>query len=155
MKRVLSVIALAGLLSFFKNSASAQVAQRPTDLVAEYVQNDNTYRSLTWWKALSADLVLRTEAEADVVTPETLQNIIYFASQAPPNLDLTGAVPGLVRVFRSHPQQAYRMMALAALSAIGDPRGLEEIRDSYQTERPGTIRNMSLAVLREHRQARN
>ncbi|MFT4604541.1 MAG: hypothetical protein ACI9W4_001273 [Rhodothermales bacterium] len=155
MKRVLSTIALAGLLSAPGITASAQVAQLPTDLVAEYMRNDNSYLSLTWWNALSADLTLRTEGDAENIDPKTLQNIIYFASQASARLDLSRAVPGLIRVFRSHPDQAYRMMALAALSAIGDKRGLAEIRDSFEGEQSRTIRNMSVAVLREHRQARD
>ncbi len=146
MKRVLSTIALAGLLSTPGFRVSAQVAQPPTDLVAEYMENDNSYRSLTWWKALSADLTLRTEGEVDHIAPETLQNIIYFASQLSPKVDLGGAVPGLVRVFCSHPDQAYRMMALAALSAIGDRTGLAEISESYETEQSSRIRKMSLAA---------
>lgn len=155
MKRVLAIIALAGLVSAAGSIASGQVAQPPTDLVAEYVENGSAYNSPTWWKALSADLTLRTEGEPEAITVETLQNIIYFASQASPRVELAGAVPGLVRVFRAHPEHAYRMMALAALSAIGDRRGLAEIRDSYEAERSATIRNMSLAVLRGHRGARD
>ncbi|MFT5144618.1 MAG: hypothetical protein ACI80V_002863 [Rhodothermales bacterium] len=150
MNKSMRAILIAWIALLYTAPVTAQVPVLATNPIQEYIADAEASRSGVWWGALSAQLNLEAERPVEDVDQATLQNIIFFATHHRDRLDIRSAATALTEVYRAHPEPAFRMMALAALNAIGDTAGMEEVLRSYREQSSETVRNMSVAALREH-----
>jgi len=73
--------------------------------------------------------------------------IINFRRQRPEAYDFVDCISPLMQIYRSDQQEGMRLLALAALDAIGTPRAYETLRRSAQTVRSRRVRRQTALVL--------
>ena len=134
--------------TIFVAGASAQTPISPsTPLVNEYVEDTDIVRSEAWWNALGRQLALEVDVSDDKLDVSALQNIIFFASHHRDRVNLRDATPRLVEIYREHDNDAFRLMAVAALDAIGDARALRSIKPMLLEEESERVRHVTIAAL--------
>ncbi len=152
MKRFLFAL----LLAFGPGVVRAQVpVDESRPLVNDYIEDGLNQRSRTWWRALESQLAVTLDRPVQQVAEVSLQNVIYFANNHSDRVDLTEAAPLLMNIYRDHDLVGFRMMALAALHAIGDD---EYLREAYVVARRSDserVQKMARAALADmHREDR-
>lgn len=70
----------------------------------------------------------------------------YHAS----NIDLTPAVPTLIDIYHNDPKEKYRRAAVAALYAIGDEAGMEQVRQHFAHDPSLSVQYASVCSLLDH-----
>lgn len=93
----------------------------------------------TWHQTIGQQhaKMLRSHDEALQVT--AMQNLIVLSAQRPGEFDLTPAVPALLGIYADDANDAQqRIMAVAALRAVGDTRGMNELYRLSDEERNGS-----------------
>ena len=88
---------------------------------------------------------LRSPIEA--VREQTLQDIIYIATFHSDTVSLKKVVSPLVTLYLFDKDERHRIMAVAALSALNDPYGIERLREEVQQERSARVQQVTLAAL--------
>ena len=104
-------------------------------------------RSEVWWGHLAEQLTKQLDVRTSRIQSGTLQNIIYFATHYGHEMNLDPAVPHLLRIYRAHGAEEYRMMAAAALHAIGDQYGMAGLEQAVDESGPSRARRVALAAL--------
>lgn len=131
-------------------------AQSPVPDVAPYV---NQYIATSgeaeygnaWWDALASELVLAVAApEGGEVSETALQNVIFFAQMHGKRLELKPAVPYLLELYRSADKEGTRIMALAALHAIGNRAAMDDLRQGVAFESSPRVKKLTVAALSEY-----
>lgn len=123
-----------------------------TPLVNQFIADSYAQRSPAWWNALGRQLTLLVDRPVEQVDAKALQNIIYFATHFGEQVQLNDAAPLLVTLYRQHGRAEMRLMALAALHAIGDA---ETMATLYQHLRKGQeeddrVRRLTVAAVNDH-----
>ncbi len=134
----------------------AQVAVTPeVPLVNQYIHDSYLQRTNAWWNALGRQLTRMVDMPVTHVDARSLQNIVFFATNHGDRVDLGDASPRLLEVYSKHPDTRYRMLALAALHAIGDTSYLQKAFRIARHEDSERIRKMARAALADlHRRDR-
>jgi len=73
--------------------------------------------------------------------------MINFRRQRPEAYDFVACISPLMQIYRSDQQEGMRLLALAALDAIGTPRAYEALRRSTQAVRSRRVRRQTALVL--------
>ena len=107
-------------------------------------------KSDAWWSALEQQLTESLDADVDQVQDETLQHIIFFASNYSENIDLSEVTPKLLDVYVNESNDARRTMAIVALHAIGNDLSMRRLAELAENEPAGSIRNITMAVLADY-----
>ena len=149
MKALYLLIFTLGLLLPARTYAQVPTAQE-TPLVNQYIADTYEQRSPAWWNALGRQLTLLLDVPYDQVNTATLQNVIFFATHHREKVQLNDAAPRLLDVYRKHEQAAFRMMALAALHAIGDEGAMQQLNRVVEREPSDRVRRATLAALNDH-----
>lgn len=154
MKRF-AYIALVALF-VFPTVAQAQVPVTEEPLVNQYIENTYQQRSSTWWKALERQLALNLAVDYADVQEIALQNVIFFATLHADKLSFYDMVPSLLEVYRNHENEAYRIMALSALDAIGDERAMQQLYRVVEAkpDAEDRLHRLTLAAVYNHYQGR-
>ncbi|ARA94556.1 MAG: hypothetical protein D6685_17270 [Bacteroidetes bacterium] len=150
LNRIAFIIALTGLLLPLPAAAQTPASQIP--LVDEYLADAYAERSPSWWNALSRQLVLSLDKPVTQVDQQTLQNIIFFATNHADKVRLDGATQPLLWIYRTHPDDSYRLMALAALHAIGDENAMYRLYQHVERETSERVRKSTIAALNDYYQ---
>ena len=138
------------VLAFFANGALAQTPVPDADpYVNQYIAAKDMARSAQWWEALEKELILAVAQPAGEVSEVALQNIIFFADVHSGRIDLDEAVPFLLEVYRDHENEGTRVMALAALHAIGDREAMSDLRTRVAREASPRVKRLTIAALSE------
>jgi len=149
--RTLTLLSLLVLLLPFARPAVGQVSLAGNyNLVNAYVTDSYEQRSKAWWNALGRQLTLLIDVPYEQVNEPALQNIIFFAANHSEKVRLNDAVPKLTEIYLHHENVSYRMMALAALHAIGDEKTIHQLERTVRKEPSERIRKMTLAVLKDY-----
>lgn len=107
--------------------------------------------SEAWWDALASELVLAVASpEGGEVSESALQNVIFFAQMHGKRLHLKPAVPHLLELYRSAEQEGTRIMALAALHAIGNRAAMDDLRQGVAYETSPRVKKLTVAALSEY-----
>ena len=131
--------------------ANAQVPVSTHEpLVNQYVADSYTQRSTTWWDALGRQLELQLDQPYSEVNSVTLQNIVFFATHHRDKVKLDDAAPRLLEIYLHHEQEEYRVMALAALHAIGERETMRKLTQVYEDQPSERLRRITLAALNDH-----
>lgn len=105
----------------------------------------------TWVENFGQQLTASLESDSPKIRELALRHIIYFASFYGDNLDLSDAVPTLLDLYRNDDDADVRLYAIVALHAIGDERGMEEVRRTlYTQDWPPRLQFVTLAALVNH-----
>ena len=107
-------------------------------------------RSPVWWDALEQQLATSLDQSVDQIQDETLQHVIYFASNHSDKVDLTELTPKLLDLYENDQNQARRTMAIVALHAIGNEYSMRRLAELAENEPAGSIRNITMAVLADY-----
>jgi Na+-transporting methylmalonyl-CoA/oxaloacetate decarboxylase gamma subunit len=65
-------------------------------------------------------------------------------------VNLNDAAPKLLEVYLKHERVAFRMMALAALHAIGDEDAMQTLNQVVRQEASERVRRVTVAALHDH-----
>ena len=107
-------------------------------------------RGPVWWTQLEMQLAHSLEQPVEQVQDETLQHIIFFASNYQDKIDLEELTPRLLELYEQKNNEARRTMALVALHAIGEEMSMRRLAQLVEEEPAGSIRNITLAVLADY-----
>ena len=128
------VLTLALALPFQANAQNASFEQRNS----------------AWWNALELQLAASLDQSIDQIQDETLQHIVFFASNYSDRLDLSEVTPRLLDLYENDANEARRTMAIVALHAIGNDYSMKRLAELAETEPAGSIRNITMAVLADY-----
>ena len=135
----------------FPARANAQVpVTQDTPLINQYIADAYEQRSAAWWNALGRQLTLSVDIPYEQVKETALQNIIFFATHHGEKVKLNDAAPTLLTIYQHHDQVAFRMMALAALHAIGDESTMQRLNQIVEQEASDRVRHVTVAALHDH-----
>lgn len=81
---------------------------------------------------------------------QALQHIIYLSTNHGDDYDFALAVPRIMEIYESQADEAYRVMALVALHAIGDPGSMEHLQERVETEPSKRVRWLTQMVLKDY-----
>lgn len=154
MKRFTNLLTLTLALTLAASlPARAQVPVEDTPpLVNQYLNNRHEAYTAAWWNTLGPELTLSLVRPDGRIDAATLQNIIYFASNHGDKVRLDAAAPLLLEVYRTHGQESYRTMAMAALYAIGEPGAMKQLARARKHEPSEKLRKLTLAALTAYAQ---
>ena len=129
-------------------AAEALPAVEAASLAAQYAAEPEAERSPEWWSRLEAEINLPPAASSRRITEAALQNVIFFATMHGDKLDLNPSVAALVEVYRHDRDDARRLMAVAALHAIGSRQAIAGLRSSLRPESNARVRHVTLSALK-------
>ena len=119
-------------------------------LAVPAVAQDAAVPASTWKLHVGEQLSLQLAAADDATQERALQLVIELARRYD-DLDLSATVPDLLSIYRWDRDRAHRMMALAALHAVGDDYGMTRLAELAATERSHAVRKLTFAAVADHR----
>ncbi len=128
------------------SAAQVPVSSHPP-LVNQYIEDGLERRSPAWWKALESQLTLTLDKPVEQVDEVSLQNVIYFATNHSDRVQLADSAPLLMEIYEHHQHAGFRMMALAALHAIGNEKYLERAYSLTRHANSERLNRMARAAL--------
>ena len=136
----------------FKTYATAFVFAIALLFTNQSIAQVNTLeqRSPAWWNALEQQLANSLNQSIDQIQDETLQHVIFFASNYPEHLSLQELTPRLLDMYANDNNEARRTMAIVALHAIGDEFSMRRLAELAENEPAGSLRNITMAVLADY-----
>ncbi len=156
-KRSMGLVVLA--MCFVTFTAQAQPTLRtnstttvsPLDadavVLGDFASMDLSNRSKAWWKArVKADDRALDSSDAQV-KEQALQNIIFFATHYGKDVDFKRATSELYAIYRFDKNEAHRIMALAAIHAIGNENTMRLLSQHVRWERSPRVRRLTKAAL--------
>ena len=113
----------------------------------------NEYRDMplmewdaNWWMNLEQEISLENESYKHL-SGESLQNAIFFLANHNERINLASSAPVLLDVYLYNKSEEKRIMALAALTLIGDKESLEAAERMLYRQRSERVMNFSIAAL--------
>lgn len=164
-KRSMGLVVLA--MCFVTFTAQAQPAQPansingvnsvnafdPTATVAdigELTSQDLSDMDAAWWKSLSKANARALDSPDAQVKEQALQNIIFFATHYGKDVDFKRATTELYNIYRFDKNEAHRIMALAALHAMGRENTMRILSQHVRWERSPRVRRFTKAALLDY-----
>ena len=136
------------VLSGVSTPAMAQTLVPSSEpMVNDFIEDHDAPRSKAWWNALGRQLTLTLEKPVEEIQEVDLQNVIYFATHFQKKVKLKDATPLLMGIYEAHPDEDYRIMALAALSAISDHGSMSQLREKVSEEESERVKRVMVAAL--------
>ena len=138
MKRM-TLLAFTAMFALLATVAAPALAQ-------ESLENKDDL----WWDQLETQLIQSLDAPVEQVQTETLQHVIFFATNYADHIDLTDATPALLDMYASNIGDARRAMALAALHAVGNEVSMRQLALQVEQEESERIRELTRIVLADY-----
>ena len=123
----------------------------PTKSSAQQSKFDG--KSPAWWSQLEQQLEKSLNQPIDQVRDETLQHIVFFATNYAEQIDLTGLTPELLNIYENERNEATRTMAVVALRAIGNRSSMNRLARLVENEPPGSLRNITMAMIADYKRS--
>ncbi|MEM1125904.1 MAG: hypothetical protein AAGI71_04580 [Bacteroidota bacterium] len=137
MKRFVAYLsAFALMLTIGVNTAAAQ---------GPYAE-----KSDAWWAQLGDQLTESINSPVEQVKVQTIRHIIFFSANHSDKVNLDGTVPVLLRMYDGSADEKHRVLALAAIDAIGSNSAMEYLAQQVETERSEKVQRMMVAMLNNH-----
>jgi len=116
-----------------------------------FAQNtDFATKDADQWKQLSRQLVESLNSPIAQIKQGTLQHINFFATYHKDNVDLSEAVPQLIKIYETDDNEGFRILALVSLNAIGDRSIMLYLSETVQRESSPRVRTLTLAALADY-----
>ena len=148
MNRLLKLLSITLLIATISTPAMAQTLVPSSEpMVNEFIENHETPRSQAWWNALGRQLTLTLDRPVTEVKEVDLQNVIYFATHFRKQVKLKDASSLLMGIYEMHPDEDYRIMALAAMSAISDHGSMAQLKEKLAAEESERVKRLTIAAL--------
>ena len=119
-------------------------------LQAQSLNHPLQNRSSAWWTQLELQLENSLTQPVEQIQDETLQHIIFFATNYKDKVNLDNLTPRLLALYEQKANEARRTMALVALHAIGEKMSMKRLAELVEDEPAGSIRNITMAVLADY-----
>ena len=164
-KKIRTLMSLALLLAFcFVFTAQAQVIAK-ADLANEEVVrtpevrtaenpvaflSSRTTLSDTWVKEIDRQYAAWLKRTDDTGRGQALQEIIIIAKQHGDKVTFSKLVSPLLNVYIFDKNKNHRLMALSALHAIGDPYGMERLRELVNDDSSEQVRRLTHYALADY-----
>lgn len=105
-----------------------------------------------WVQHFGEQLSQELESPVEEVRHQALQHAAYFASFYGDQIDLSAALPNLLEIYRQDGDEACRLLAVAAIHAIGDEPTMRAVRKMTGVwEDPSMrVRLVTLAALADY-----
>ncbi len=155
MYAILPSAGLLGMLLILSLPAQAQTTAPPTAEASSVVEAMQLPISSPVWRAnFGKQLAASLRARNANIRAGSLQNAVYFAANYNDALDLKPALPVLLSIYERDRNAAHRIMALAALYAIGDEAAMRALARLSQRERSRHVRRLTRLALSDYAGAR-
>ena len=142
---------IAVLFSIMPLTGLAQVSVNTHEpLINQYVENNDVTHKASWWNLLGRQLSHSIDKPSSEVSVGELQNIIYFASNHKDKVKLNDAIPGLLDVFKNHEDEQYRLMAVAAINAIGNRSAMLALKKAANAEASPRVKKIADAAVNNY-----
>ena len=115
--------------------------------IGELTSQDLSDMDAAWWKSLSKANARALDSPDAPVKEQALQNIIFFATHYGKDVDFKRATTELYNIYRFDKKEAHRIMALAALHAIGRENTMRILSQHVRWERSPRVRRLTKAAL--------
>lgn len=115
--------------------------------IGELTSQDLSDMDAAWWKSLSKANARALGSSDEQVKEQALQNIIFFATHYGKDVDFKRATTELYNIYRFDKKEAHRIMALAALHAIGRENTMRILSQHVRWERSPRVRRLTKAAL--------
>ena len=115
--------------------------------IGELTSQDLSDMDAAWWKSLSKANARALGSSDEQVKEQALQNIIFFATHYGKDVDFKRATTELYNIYRFDKNEARRIMALAALHAIGRENTMRILSQHVRWERSPRVRRLTKAAL--------
>ncbi len=115
--------------------------------IGELTSQDLSDMDAAWWKSLSKANARALDSPDAQVKEQALQNIIFFATHYGKDVDFKRATTELYNIYRFDKKEAHRIMALAALHAIGRENTMRILSQHVRWERSPRVRRLTKAAL--------
>ncbi len=100
---------------------------------------------------MEQQLVKSLNQPIDQVRDETLQHILFFATNYPEKIDFTELTPELLSIYENERNEARRTMAVVTLRAIGNRPSMNRLARLVEDEPPGSLRNITMALIADYK----
>lgn len=151
-KHIVKNIALvAFVLALMPFSSFAQVsvnAHQP--LINQYVENNSVTHKATWWNLLGRQLSYSIDKPYSEISVGELQNIIFFAANHKEKVKLKDALPSLLEIVAHHEDPQYRLMAVAAIHAIGNRSAMLALKKAADLETSPQVKKVAYAAVNSY-----
>lgn len=104
-------------------------------------------KSSAWWNQMEQQLAKSLTRPVDQVRDETMQHIVFFATNYGDKMDFARLTPELLNIYENDRNEASRTMAVMALRAIGNRPSMNRLARLVEDEPPGSLRSITMAVL--------
>ena len=115
-------------------------------LVNEYKNMPLAEWDMNWWNALEQEISLE-DASYRSLSGAQLQNTIFFLANHGERVDLSSSAHTLLDTYLYNKSEEKRIMALAALTLIGDKETLETAEYMLYRQNSERVKNFSIAAL--------
>ncbi|MBO6574255.1 MAG: hypothetical protein JJ896_02470 [Rhodothermales bacterium] len=103
-----------------------------------------------WWNMLEAQLVESAQSDIDQVRHEAFQHIIFFAENYDQFVNFDDAAFEIMGRFEASDSVEERLLALAALNAIGEEATISRLMEVADAESSERVRAVAAKVLLNH-----
>lgn len=118
----------------------------------QYVVHPLADRDQQWWETIEEDIHFQEDATVEEITEAQIRDIIFFANLHGDKLDFSASVPLLLDVYAQHPDESYRLLAVAALHKIGDRQGMKKLGKLVKAEKSERVRHVTYSALNDLKQ---
>ncbi len=121
-------------------------------LGAVQVQAQTSYNNLDadGWQRLETQLTRSIQSDVSQVREDAIRNLIFFAENFPNDVGFSEAAYDIMGQFETTEDVSERLLALAALNAIGETYTIKRLAEIASAETSPKVRSMTNAVLRAH-----
>ena len=118
--------------------------------LADLSSTDLSGMSSKWWKNVRKVHTRMLGSSDERVKQRALQNIVFFTKTYRDHVDFTRAVPKLFKIYQSDENEDHRIMALAALTSIGNRDVMKLLREEVSIEKSERVRRHTLLALADY-----
>lgn len=115
-----------------------------------FAQSTYADKDTQWWSGLETQLTESTTSDVAQVRQEAMQHIIFFAENYADKADFSDAAYEIMARFETSTNVEERLLALAALNAIGDAVALDRLARIAGAEQSPRVRAVAAKVLQNH-----
>ena len=134
MKKLIAAASLFALALTITLPAAAQ--DKPYD-----------HKPAEWWSNLEAQLADNLNSPIDQVRAQSIRHIIFFAANYSEKAEFSDSVPGLLGIYDNDGNEKFRVLALAAIDAIGSGPAMEYLAQRIDQEESERVQRMMVALL--------
>lgn len=108
------------------------------------------HKDALWWSNLGQQVSASLYLPVPQIQDQSLQHIIFFATNYPLRVDFSGAVGKMLEIYETDPDEDRRTLALAALHAVGNDYAMKRLHELVRWESSERVHRLTLAVLADY-----